>query len=779
MAEDENVKEVAEETKKVSRSVSELAKQMKDENAKARKAEKTAIENERSKLDRLAKEIQAQGGRVEDNATYVKEELLLKKRELELSSKNAPFFSEARAQFKKQAKLAKVQARNTTFLGKIQNALTGNKVSASAAKEQQKDAAAADEKTNTILGKIGAGIGGLLDMGKDAAKNVGKTGLQIFKGTVVAAFLFALAAFLKSPYFKQTLDFIEKEVVPRLKSFYENVLVPIGNVLKDVFIRQWENIKVLFDDLGTAIEQFKSGDILGGITTLITGIGTFFLKTVDNLITGVYNLFAKMFGLEETDSVGASIGKFFTDLGGKITKFFTDTYDKIVTSISTTFNNIVETVSNYITGLYETVSTFISEKIDSLFASLKGIATTIKEFFSTRIDTAIETITKDFNEVIFFITNLEVFKFFKDSINDVMESIKSIFAGDFSLESLLPGGKGLFDLVTAPINIAINTIKDIFGLGEDNSDFGLNEPFRLSEFIGGIITDAIKVITDWFGSLKIPSVGDLITMAKDGFTGLVSSLFGGGSEEDKLKKELDEINKEIMDDAASGDSRKKLALEQRQKEIKKVLDGEAPVGETSTVVTENKELQEDFNKPRPSKKTEVDFKGTRPSEMSAEQLNAAIIDYKKVRDSKKGQRRVQFDRANTKYRISLQKRRLELKREAEETAQLEKDASTQLKMPESGEVITGSPSEAQFTTVREKPSAEVIETRRKAGLADNAGRFDYDVVKKVPVSKSSGGTVINAPSTTNAPTNNNSTNVAANTFVDPDAFMRRQTQFAI
>ena len=47
----------------------------------------------------------------------------------------------------KQAKLAKVQARNTTFLGKIQNALTGNKVSASAAKEKQKDAAAADEKT--------------------------------------------------------------------------------------------------------------------------------------------------------------------------------------------------------------------------------------------------------------------------------------------------------------------------------------------------------------------------------------------------------------------------------------------------------------------------------------------------------------------------------------------------------------------------------------------------------------------------------------------------------
>ena len=99
---------------------------------------------------------------------------------------------------------------NTTFIGKVFSLMSGNKISASAAKEQQKDEAAADAKTNTILGKIGAGIGGLLDMGKDAAKNVGKTGLQIFKGTVVAAFLFAIAAFLKSPYFKQTLDFIEQ-----------------------------------------------------------------------------------------------------------------------------------------------------------------------------------------------------------------------------------------------------------------------------------------------------------------------------------------------------------------------------------------------------------------------------------------------------------------------------------------------------------------------------------------------------------------------------------------
>ena len=755
MAEDENVKAVADETKKQSASIKELIKQMSSESAKSRKAEKTSIENERSKLDRLAKEIQEQGGRVEDNATYQREELLLKKRELELTAKSTPYFSEARKSLKSEAKQAKIQARNTTFLGKTLNKLTGNSAGASASKESQKDEARANEKQTTILGKIAGGIGGLLQSGKDAAKKVGKTGLDILKGTALAALYLGIAMFLKSPYFAQAVDFLEKDVMPLLKSFYENVLKPIGSVLKDVFIRAWEDIKVLFDDLGTAIEQFKSGDILGGITTLITGIGSFFLKTVDNLITGVYNIFAKMFGLEETDSVGGSISKFFTDIKDKVFGFFVNLKDKI---------------SGYITGVYDSVSKFVTEKIDAIFNSIKGIVTTIKEFFSTRIDTAIETITQDFNEVLFFITNLQVFKFFKEALGDVIESIKGIFSGDFSMENLLQGGKGLFDLVTYPLNLAINAIKDIFGLGKDDSDFGQNEPFRLSEFIGGIITDAIKVITDWFGSLKIPSVGELITMAKDGFKGLIGSLFGGGdSKEDKLKKELDEIY------AKQGDARnlkltndEKNALKLREQEIKKILAGEAPVSESSTVVTENKELQKDFE--RPSQKGAVSLKGVEIKEMSPEQLNEAISRYTERRNAIKGEvGKSVFDESNRKTSKALNARRKELMES--KTPKIERLDLSGIKKPEQ--------TDAKFNVVREKPSAEIIENRKKAGL-DVGGKFDYDVIKKVPAEKSGGApVVINAP--TNAPVNNNSnsTTVASNTFVEPDPFFRRNAEFAL
>ena len=81
--------------------------------------------------------------------------------------------------------------------------------------------------------------------------------------------------------------------------------------------------------------------------------------------------------------------------------------------------------------------------------------------------------------------------------------------------------------------------------------------------------------------------------------------------------------------------------------------------------------------------------------------------------------------------------------------------------------------------VREKPSAEIIENRKKSGL-DVGGKFDYDVIKKVPAEKSGGApVVINAP--TNAPVNNNSnsTTVASNTFVEPDPFFRRNAEFAL
>ena len=98
-------------------------------------------------------------------------------------------------------------------------------------------------------------------------------------------------AFMNSEYWEKTKKVIMDDIVKLIQSLYENVLQPIFEIVKDVFIRQFENIKELFSGVGDAITKFQEGDILGGITTLIGSLGTFFVNTIDNLITGVYNLF--------------------------------------------------------------------------------------------------------------------------------------------------------------------------------------------------------------------------------------------------------------------------------------------------------------------------------------------------------------------------------------------------------------------------------------------------------------------------------------------------------
>ena len=77
-----------------------------------------------------------------------------------------------------------------------------------------------------------------------------------------------------------------------------------------------------------------------------------FLKTVDNLVTTVYNAIAGIFGFEQTDSVGMSI-----------LKFFKDTYENIKTTVKETYEN----VKSFFTDTFQKVKNFFTETYDSIF----------------------------------------------------------------------------------------------------------------------------------------------------------------------------------------------------------------------------------------------------------------------------------------------------------------------------------------------------------------------------------------------------------------------------
>ena len=303
---------------------------------------------------------------------------------------------------------------------------------------------------------------------------------KLLIGGALAAFI----AFMNSEYWEKTKKVIMDDIVPALVTLYETVLKPIFDIVKDVFIRQFENIKELFSGVGDAITKFQEGDILGGITTLIGSLGSFFTNTIDNLITGVYNLFAGLFGLESTDSVFGSISKFVTDTLASIKGFFVGIYDGVVGLFTDPVGTLTSMWNGIVGegGLLDIIFTPIDSAVNWImgifgWSTEDGTDFSFRTFITGMVDTVINKIKEIFalGEELF--GDFALFQFVKQTVNDVISSVKAIFSGDFSAEAFLNLFGSIADLIYAPINLAVNAIKDIFGFGDPN------EPFRLSDFV--------------------------------------------------------------------------------------------------------------------------------------------------------------------------------------------------------------------------------------------------------------------------------------------------------
>ena len=427
---------------------------------------------------------------------------------------------------------------------------------ASAEEENQNRTSRLLKKIGGGIASMGAGLKSLPGRLTAGAKNLGGKGFKglmaTLKGAAFGGAMLAVLGFLNSEYWKKTLKLIDEDIIPALQYLFDIVLVPIGNFLKDTFLRAWEDIKVLFDGIGESIDKFQEGDVLGGITSLIGSLSTFFIDTIDNLITGVYNLFADFFGLEKTDSVFGEITRFVTDTYNNIVEFFTGAFDfavDIVTGAWTSTKDFVQGVFDAIVGFFTGAFTWTKDAVVSTWNGLQNFAGNaydkVTGFFSDGFSWAKEKVTtvwnglqtfatEAFDKIVNFFTEsfsfvkeslqqFNVFKFIEGVVGDAIDSVKAIFAGDFSLENLLKGGKAFFDLVTWPLNLAINTVKDIFKFGDPD------EPFRLSDFFfgpDGVINKAIDKITSMFTMHddSILANLDLGDMAKNFMRGLLQAI---------------------------------------------------------------------------------------------------------------------------------------------------------------------------------------------------------------------------------------------------------------
>jgi hypothetical protein len=324
------------------------------EQLQLRKDQKQQLDDQKKGLDKIEEALKSAGVDPAKNADFQKRTLAFQN--TEKAQQDEARTTEVTANEKLEAMKTALEANGQEATDsaeynklsyEIQKAALADRLKNAdnpAARKEIQEKQQALEKTNQgLLGKMAGGIGGLFNNVKDAAKDKAKSAkkgiMGLLQGTLVAGFALAAVAFLNSKYWDQTKKVLIDDVLPALVNifnFIKDVIVPplvklfvfikdiIWPIIRDSFIKQWESIKLVFAGIGEAFDMFSEGDILGGVTKLFGSLGTFFIDTIDNIVTTVFNIIAAVFGLEGTDSVGGSIMKFFTDTKNYVVKAFDD-----------------------------------------------------------------------------------------------------------------------------------------------------------------------------------------------------------------------------------------------------------------------------------------------------------------------------------------------------------------------------------------------------------------------------------------------------------------------
>jgi len=418
----------------------------------ARQREKDDIDQQKVALQEMKDAITAAGGNADENLALQRDAAGIARQEARLEKKNKMGIAgRMKEEAKSRALSMAATLKSLTSLEGIKNGLKG-------------------------LG------GGVVDVAKSGAGGL----IGMIKKGALALLLPAIFAFVNSKYFDQLKTFLINKVIPAVmelvKVFKEDIFPVIMKIVdffvkeiypivEDVFLKQWANIKEVFSSIGDAFKLFQKGDILGGIKKLFGGIGKFLLKTLDNVITGVFNIIGKIFGFEGTESIGGSISKFFSDIYGNITGFISKTWNGIKDGAKNVFKSV--------TGVFSSAFSFAKDKVT---AGWNGITSFVSD---------------KFKNIIGFFKDLFTFK-----------------PGDTFATKFI-------DIILLPYNLAINFFRDIFGFGKDEQ--GKTTPFSLGKYIMGIVNKAIDFVKGLF-DFKVPSMSKIVGDAGNMIGNLLKSI---------------------------------------------------------------------------------------------------------------------------------------------------------------------------------------------------------------------------------------------------------------
>ena len=447
----------------------------------------------------LKKSIEEQGGVAEDNKEFNKRAIQIEQQSLDLRSKSADTPA-ARKQIKQEQK-------------KI------------------------NEKQSGLLGKISAGVGGMFNNMKNAAKGAGKGLLTILKGALIGGLILAVIAFLNSEYWEETKKIIVDDVLPALQGFFEflkdhwgKILIALGTVkavlLAIGMVKMFMAMKTAFTVLKASIVR----TILDPLKNSVFGqkVMELFTKMWTALKAGFIALKAKTMThvLEPLKNaalgVGGKIWAFMKLIPPALTAlkvFFMSTFLPAVTAFMVPLLPIIAIVAAISLALWALWSAFDDAK--KIFEETGSIAEALKVGISKFMGTILGFIPAMILKLVGWVAGLFGFDDFKkkvdaidpiqwisDTIKGLFDDIHKWFTGLFTwaAPALKEGWTNLTTFVSGVWTKVKTWFTNLFSWAstEDDKD----------SFVVKTIKKAVTAVKEWLGNLfKFDSASDIITSA--------------------------------------------------------------------------------------------------------------------------------------------------------------------------------------------------------------------------------------------------------------------------
>ena len=379
---------------------------------------------------------------------------------------------------------------------------TDNQLTPSQIEENEKNQNANDEKNTTLLSKIAGGIGGIAESGKKAAGTVGKGLLGILKGTLLAGLLIGVAKFLQSETFQKITKFLFETVMPALKEFYDNVIVPVGNALLEFF-----NTTVKPALIG--VKDFFMQDVFPFLKDLIVNDIMPFVKKVYGDIIEPSLIALKDFFMQD---VFPALKTFIKE---DVIPFINDAYDNV---IKPAFDSIKEFVKNELFPAIGRAFKRLGEIYDKLKPHLEKLKVFLKE---TTLPILFETLRENFEIV-------------KDIFSKLADFLINVIDGDFT--AAFDNITDIGGLIVKAIDNAISGVLKMFGL-----EFEGNVSDVIGRFFDSIfnkIDNAINSVLQSVENTVRAIVGDTVA----------DKIFGELTESEKAQREIVELQKTIAEE---------------------------------------------------------------------------------------------------------------------------------------------------------------------------------------------------------------------------------------